>query len=426
MTGEHSMNKMSVALRRTALALALASGAAGASAGEVEVLHYWTSGGEAKSVDLLKQMVAAKGVTWKDLAVESEIGAMKTLGARFKANNAVTAAQFKSPQIQYWGREGALANLDALASQNNWDSLLPHAIADSMKYNGHYVAVPVNVHRENWLYINVAAFEKAGAKVPTNFDELFEAADKLKAAGVIPFAWGGQPWQDAVVFESIVLGVGGPAFYDKVFVRQDQAALTSPTMLKAWEIMGRIRGYLDRYNVDREWNLATSMVIHGKGGMQFMGDWAKGEFIAKGKVPGRDFMCVAAPSTQNAFIYAVDSLGMYTVNGEARQHAQKVLAETIMSPEFQEAFNLNKGSIPARSGVSRARFDSCATKSMDDMTAASAASQMVPAISMAMDGPKTTVFHGTAAKFMTTAAMTPEDAMRELASGLRTIGQPKG
>jgi len=420
------MKNLSPLLRRALLALAVTGAAHGASAGEVEVLHYWTSGGEARSVDLLKQMVAAKGVTWKDLAVESEIGAMKTLGARFKAGNAVTAAQFKSPQIQYWAAQGALANMDALAAQEKWDELLPRAIADSMKYHGHYVAAPVNVHRENWLYINLPAFEKAGAKVPTNFDELFEAADKLKAAGIIPFAWGGQPWQDAVVFESIVLGVGGPGFYNKVFVQRDQAALTGPTMLKAWEVMGRIRGYLDRYNVDRDWNLATSMVIHGKGGMQFMGDWAKGEFIAKGKVPGKDFECVPAPSTQNSYIYAVDSLGMYTVNGDARQQAQKVLAETIMSPDFQEAFNLNKGSIPARSGVSRAKFDTCAIKSMDDMTAASKANQMVPAISMAMDGAPTAAFHGTAAKFMTTPAMTPEDAVRELAAGLRAAAQPQG
>ena len=39
------------------------------------------------------------------------------------------------------------------------------------------------------------------------------------------------------------------------------------------------------------------MVIKGEAGMQLMGDWAKGEFIAAGKVPGKDFLCVAAPGT---------------------------------------------------------------------------------------------------------------------------------
>jgi len=192
-------------------------------------------------------------------------------------------------------------------------------------------------------------------------------------------------------------------------------------MLKAWQTMGRIRAYLDKYNVDRDWNLATSMVIHGKGGMQFMGDWAKGEFIARGKAPGKDFLCVAAPGTQASYIYAVDALAMFAVNGQARQDAQNVLAETVMSPQFQEVFNLNKGSIPARAGVPRTKFDSCATQSMDDLAASGKADALVPSISMAMDGAHTAVFHGVAAKFMQTAAMQPADAMRELAAGLKAL-----
>jgi glucose/mannose transport system substrate-binding protein len=40
------------------------------------------------------------------------------------------------------------------------------------------------------------------------------------------------------------------------------------------------------------------MVIEGKGGMQMMGDWAKGEFLKAGKKPGTDFVCVRFPGTQ--------------------------------------------------------------------------------------------------------------------------------
>ena len=51
-----------------AVAAALAAAVA-AHAGEVEVLHYWTSGGEAKSAAELKKMMQAKGHTWRDFAV---------------------------------------------------------------------------------------------------------------------------------------------------------------------------------------------------------------------------------------------------------------------------------------------------------------------------------------------------------------------
>ena len=48
-----------------AVASALMGGAS--IAAEVEVLHWWTSGGEAKSVAELKKMLEAKGHKWKDL-----------------------------------------------------------------------------------------------------------------------------------------------------------------------------------------------------------------------------------------------------------------------------------------------------------------------------------------------------------------------
>ena len=61
------------------------------------------------------------------------------------------------------------------------------------------------MHRVNWLYINKAALDKVGAKVPTTWPEFFAVADKLKAAGIQPVAMGGQPWQDLTLWEDVVL-----------------------------------------------------------------------------------------------------------------------------------------------------------------------------------------------------------------------------
>ena len=61
-------------LKLSQLASAVAFVMAGSSvmAAEVEVLHWWTSGGEAKSVGELKKIMQAKGNTWKDFAVAVE------------------------------------------------------------------------------------------------------------------------------------------------------------------------------------------------------------------------------------------------------------------------------------------------------------------------------------------------------------------
>ncbi|MDD2843962.1 MAG: ABC transporter substrate-binding protein [Rhodoferax sp.] len=379
-------------IKLTQLATAMAMVVAGnaAMAGEVEVLHWWTAGGEAKSAAELKKIMQNKGHTWKDFAVAGGGGdnAMTVLKSRVVAGNPPAAAQIKGPAIQEWASEGVLANLDATAKAEKWDTLLPKVVADVMKYKGNYVAAPVNVHRVNWMWANAAVLKKAGvASAPKTWDEFFAAAEKVKKAGLIPVAHGGQNWQDFTTFESVALGVGGAGFYSDAFVKLDQKALTSATMSKALETFRKIKSYTDAAAPGRDWNLATAMVIQEKAAFQFMGDWAKGEFTAAGKVPGKDYICAAAPGTANAFTFNVDSFAMFKLKDAAAQKAQADLAAAIMGTEFQEVFNLNKGSIPVRLNMDMAKFDDCAKLSSKDFVATSKAGGLVPSIAHEMAVP---------------------------------------
>lgn len=374
-------------LSKLATAVALIMAGSAATAGEVEVLHWWTSGGEAKSVGELKKIMQGKGHTWKDFAVAGGGGdaAMTVLKSRVVAGNPPAAAQIKGPAIQEWAREGVLANLDAVAKAEQWDSLLPKGVADVMKYKGNYVAAPVNVHRVNWMWANAAVLKKAGvAGAPKSWDEFFVAAEKVKAAGLIPVAHGGQNWQDFTTFESVVLGVGGAKFYQDALVNLDPKALTSPTMTKSLETFRKIKGYTDPAAPGRDWNLATAMVIQEKAAFQFMGDWAKGEFTAAGKVPGKDYVCAAAPGTANAYTFNVDSFAMFKLKDAGAQKAQGDLAASIMGPEFQEVFNLNKGSIPVRLNMKMDKFDDCAKLSTKDFVATSKTGGLVPSVAHGM------------------------------------------
>jgi len=376
---------MKISQLATAVALVVAGNAV--MAGEVEVLHWWTSGGEAKSVGELKKIMQAKGHTWKDFAVAGGGGdnAMTVLKSRVVAGNPPAAAQIKGPAIQEWASEGVLANLDATAKAEKWDSLLPKVVADVMKYKGNYVAAPVNVHRVNWMWANNAVLKKAGvAGAPKTWDEFFAAAEKVKKAGLIPVAHGGQNWQDFTTFEDVVLGVGGAKFYNDALVKLDQKALTSATMTKSLETFRKIKSYTDAASPGRDWNLATAMVIQEKAAFQFMGDWAKGEFTAAGKVPGKDYTCAAAPGTANAFTFNVDSFAMFKLKDAAAQKAQADLAAAIMGTEFQEVFNLNKGSIPVRLNMDMAKFDDCAKLSTKDFVATSKSGGLTPSIAHGM------------------------------------------
>jgi glucose/mannose transport system substrate-binding protein len=158
-------------------------------------------------------------------------------------------------------------------------------------------------------------------------------------------------------------------------------------MVKAFDQLRKLRGYVDPNFSGRDWNLATGMVMNGEAAFQIMGDWAKGEFLAAGKVPDKDFLCAPAPG--NGFILNADSFTFFKVAGADRLKGQKVLASLIMSPSFQETFNLAKGSIPARIDVPLDKFDSCAQKSHADLAAASKSNALVPSMAHEMAVPRT-------------------------------------
>ncbi|WP_028630343.1 ABC transporter substrate-binding protein [Metapseudomonas resinovorans] len=396
-----------------------------ALAGEVEVLHWWTSGGEKRAADTLQKLVEEKGHTWKDFAVAGGGGeaAMTVLKTRAVSGNPPSAAQIKGPDIQEWGELGLLAELDEVSSEGKWDSLLPKQVADIMKYDGHYVAVPVNVHRVNWLWINPEVFQKAGATPPTTLDEFFAVADKLKAAGFIPLAHGGQPWQDGTVFEDLVFSILGPQGYHKAFVLQDKATLTSDKMVEVFAVLKKLRGYVDPDAAGRDWNSATGLVINGKAGMQVMGDWAKSEWSAAGKVAGKDYQCLPFPGTQGSFAYNIDSLAMFKLKDEANIQAQNDLARTVLEPQFQQFFNQNKGSIPVRLDQDMSSFDACAQQSMKDFKEAAAGDGLQPSLAhgMAASSYVQGAVFDVVTNFFNDPAADPKKAAQQLAAAIEAV-----
>jgi glucose/mannose transport system substrate-binding protein len=354
-----------------AIALSLAAGPVRAA--EVEVLHWWTSGGEAAALTVLKKDLEAKGITWKDMPVAGGGGtqAMTVLKARVSSGQPPTAVQMLGFDILDWAQQGVLGDLNDLAAQEKWDAVVPAALQKFSKYEGNWIAAPVNVHSTNWIWANKAVFDKLGIAQPASWDELIAALDKIKAAGLVPLAHGGQAWQDATIFDSVVLTTGGADFYKKALIDLDADALGSDTMKTVFDRMAKLRTYVDANFSGRDWNLASAMVIKGEAGMQIMGDWAKGEFLHANQVPGKDFLCFRFPGTQGNVTFNSDQFVMFKV-GDDRRAAQIELAKAIMSPSFQSAFNKVKGSVPARTDVSVDDFDDCGKKAMADLKEAAA------------------------------------------------------
>jgi glucose/mannose transport system substrate-binding protein len=347
----------------------------------VEVMHFWTSGGEAAALSAVRDKVVADGVVWTDAPVAGGGGdAAKTaLQARIASGNPPAAMLMLGQTVLDWAGEGLLGNVDALAAAQGWDAALPQGVKDFTKIGGHYVSVPTNVHRTDMIWASKAAFDKIGAAYPTTWEELNALAPKFLEAGIIPLAHGGQAWQEAYMFEAVAAGVGGADFYRKALVDLDDATLRGPEMVAVFTELAALRGMIDKNAPGRDWNLASAMVINGEAAMQIMGDWAKGEFTNAGKKPGDDYACIPVPKAKgDAFVYLVNSLSLFTQTDPDLIKGQEVLASAIMDKDVQVAFNIAKGAIPARNDVDMTALDACAQATSAAMTANDAGGTAVP------------------------------------------------
>jgi glucose/mannose transport system substrate-binding protein len=348
----------------------------------VEVLHWWTSGGEAAALNVLKGNLEKQGVKWNDMPVAGGGGeaAMTALRARVTAGNPPTAVQMLGYDITDWGRQKVAADLNAVAAKEGWDKVVPAALQKFSKHDGKWIAAPVNVHSTNWVWANKEVLAKAGVtEAPKDWDGFIAALDKVQKSGAVALAHGGQPWQEATVFDGVAMATGGIDYYKKAFIDLDAKALSSPTTEKVFQRMSQLRKYVDKDFSGRDWNVASGMVVSGKAGFQIMGDWAKGEFLNAKKVPGKDFLCFRTPGTQGMVSFNSDQFVMFKVKGDAAA-AQAKLASAIMDPAFQSAFNVVKGSVPARTDVSDAAFDDCGKKGMKDLAEASQRGSLVGSV----------------------------------------------
>jgi len=405
--------------KTVAAAITLSVWGAGAASAQtaqnVEVLHWWTSGGEAAALDILKKDLESKGISWTDMPVAGGGGseAMTVLRARVTAGNAPTAVQMLGFDILDWAKEGVLANLDEVATQEGWDKVIPPALQAFAKYDGHWIAAPVTAHSTNWIWLNKAALDKAGGKTPTNWDELIALLEQFKQQGIVPIAGGGNAWNVATIFDSVMLSVGTD-FYKKAMIDLDPSALGGEQMRQALTRLAQLRAYVDDNFSGREWNLDSAMVIEGKAGMQIMGDWAKGEFINAGKKPGVDFVCMRFPGTQGTVTFNADMFAMFKVAAE-KQAAQRAIASAIESPSFQSAFNVVKGAAPPRTDVSDADFDICGKKAIADLKEASAKETLLGSMSNNYGSPasvKNAIYDVVNRVF--NREQTPEEALAEL------------
>ncbi|WP_421249948.1 ABC transporter substrate-binding protein [Aeromonas sp. 603359] len=359
------------------------------AASQVEVLHWWTSGGEAKAVEVLKSEWTKQGNQWNDFAVQGGGGksAMTVLKSRALAANPPEAAHLKGYELKEWAGLGFLRDLSPMAEHLGWYSQMPPMVRATLSQNGALMAVPTGIHRVNWLWLNRKIFERNKLTPPTDWAQFVTVADQLKKRGITPLAIGNEPWQLAVLFETVALGEGGKEFYRKAFLEQDSTTLTGPDMVRVLTRFQQLRAYVPQKYAGLKWHQATNLLESGGAAMQVMGDWVKGELSAGNYRPGEDIACLPSPGSAGLFSYNLDSIAMFKQRDPAQLQAQGDLAQLLMTPQFQAEFNRVKGSIPALTNPDMSKFDRCAVRSYQDFLLAEKQDNLLPSMAEGMATP---------------------------------------
>ncbi|CAN7344352.1 MULTISPECIES: ABC transporter substrate-binding protein [Neorhizobium] len=338
-----------------------------AHATDLEVTHWWTSGGEAAAVAELAKAFNATGNKWVDGAIAGSGGTARPIMiSRITGGDPMSATQFNhGRQAEELVQAGLMRDFTDLAKKEGWDKIVrPAGLLKSCTFEGKIYCVPLNIHSWQWLWLSNDAFKKAGVAVPKNWDEYVAAAPALEKAGIVPLAVGGQAWQSTGLFAVLTVAIGGKEIYQKVYGDKDAKVAAGPEMAKVFKAADDARKMSKGTNV-QDWNQATNMVITGKAGGQIMGDWAQGEFQLAGKKAGVDYTCLPGLGVNEVISTAGDAFYFPVLKDAAKTKAQEALASTLLDAKTQVAFNLKKGSLPVRGDVDLAAANDCMKKGLE-------------------------------------------------------------
>lgn len=354
------MNMTSKFLAATALVAA-----SSASATELEVMHWWTSGGEAAAVGELAKAFDATGNTWVDAAIAGGDAARPVMISRLTGGDPMGAFQFNhGRQAEELIEAGLLRDITDIAEAEGWKDIVnPLSLLDSCTVDGRIYCAPVNIHSWQWLWLSHKAYKDAGVDVPTNWDEFVAAAPKLTESGILPMAAGQEGWQQGGLFNVLMASLVPNEVFLSVYGDKDTDVAAGPEIARVFKAAADARSMSSNSTV-QAWNDATNLVITGKAGGQIMGDWAQGEFAIAEQVAGEDYSCLPGLGVTELLSTGGDAFYFPVLKDEAQIAAQGELAALMLKPATQVAFNLKKGSLPVRGDIDLSTANDCMQKGL--------------------------------------------------------------
>jgi glucose/mannose transport system substrate-binding protein len=355
--------------------------------GELEIFSWWTSGGEVEALNALYEIYSAK---YPDVeVVNAALAGGAGQGGNMKALLETRMMGGEPPDSfqVHLGHElidshvvaDRMEPLDWLYEEEGLNDVFPQDLIDIASYEGKPYSVPVNIHRSNVLWYRPSKLEAVGVtEPPKTWDEFFEVAEKLKAAGIPALAVAeNEPNFSGHVFENVLNATMDADAYRGLF--DGSVGWDDERVTQALEILNKAYDYANPDYLSTSWgDINDRFVVDDGPAMMIMGDWTHGVLKSKGFT---DYRWAPAPDTTGKFIVLSDSFGL-PKNAPHRENIVNFL-RVVGSREGQDAFNPIKGSIPARTDPDLSVYDEYLLWSMGDFKT----NELVPSIQ-----------HGAAAK----------------------------
>ncbi|KGY14230.1 sugar ABC transporter substrate-binding protein [Vibrio tubiashii] len=333
----------------------------------VEFLHWWTSDGERAALAVLEQQLEQNKIKLSPSPVIGGGGdsAMTVLQARALAGNPPSFAQIEGPSIKAWDAIGILHDVNDVAENHQWDQVLYPLSIDINKTDNGYVALPLTLHRLNWLWVNHQLLDQLHQPVPDTWQEMLTTMELAKHKGINPLALGQQPWQVAMLFENLVISTGGVEFYNHAMVELQRESIDSEQLRFAFNQLRQISLLVDNTVPDAKWDSATRALAANQALFQLGGDWILGELMANEIEVPNHIGCYPTPESDGVFLYNMDSI-IFMASKSFDANQTNNAADVLADKSFQKEFNRVKGSIPVRKDIDIRDFNPCQIRSYQD------------------------------------------------------------
>ena len=307
-------------------------------------MHWWSSAGESAALDIFIDRFEARGGQVYDSAKNTQSANREEAIERMSKGYPPTLTQWNTGwDVMEFFEFGLIDAVTEPALVEKLKRTLPEPVLNSVTHKDRIIAMPLNIHSENWMWYSKALVKHEGGMRAANWDDFIATGKALKEKNIPLLAVGDQSWQVRILFTSLMLGVSRDV-YRKFYTTTELGTASRPEFKKTLQLFNKLAKYSQSFE-DGNWNSQVKAVAENRAGATFMGDWAKGEFQVLGKTAGNEYGCALTGPDSSSLLLVIDAFILGKVTDPQERLGQALMLDVVSDPEASLAFNALKGSV---------------------------------------------------------------------------------